>query len=138
MTGQPIPFFRDRTNFKIPPENILNFAVKEIKVITNENIGAFGYRNGALSIFPQGKTGHFQVCGLLLYPAGIREYQLGVLLQPRILVINELESGELVEILAKFKPDASPVNLLYKSRNEISLKVRLFIDFIEQRIALAH
>ncbi len=70
--------------------------------------------------------------GTALKTAALNDY--GVLLQPRILVINELKNGELVEILSEFKPNASPVNLLYKSRNEISLKVRLFIDFIEQKL----
>ncbi len=70
--------------------------------------------------------------GMALKVAALNDY--GVLLQPRILVSDELTDGKLVEILSEFKPEPSPVNLLYKSRNEISLKVRLFIDFIQQRL----
>ncbi len=70
--------------------------------------------------------------GMALKVAALNDY--GVLLQPRILVIDELNNGKLVEILSDFKPDPSPVNLLYKSRSEISLKVRLFIEFVKKRL----
>ena len=54
----------------------------------------------------------------------------GILLQPRLLIEEELKAGKLVEILSTHKPSPSPVHLLYKSRTDIPFKVRLFIEFV--------
>lgn len=56
----------------------------------------------------------------------------GILLQPRALLSEELESGTLQEILADALPAPRPVNLLYPAREPLPL--RLLIDYlIEQR-----
>ncbi|NAW86641.1 LysR family transcriptional regulator [Photobacterium halotolerans] len=53
----------------------------------------------------------------------------GVLLQPKMLVEHEVESGRLVEILKDAVPKAKPINLLYRSKH-LSLKNRTFVDFL--------
>lgn len=53
----------------------------------------------------------------------------GVLLQPKILVEPEIESGLLVEILKDAVPKAKPIHLLYRSKH-LSLKNRTFVDFV--------
>ncbi|MEZ9232888.1 LysR family transcriptional regulator [Vibrio amylolyticus] len=53
----------------------------------------------------------------------------GVLLQPNILVQEEVDSGKLVEILEGSAPKAKPINLLYRSKH-LSLKNRTFINFV--------
>ncbi|MGB7997220.1 MAG: LysR family transcriptional regulator [Photobacterium halotolerans] len=53
----------------------------------------------------------------------------GVLLQPKMLVEHEIESGRLVEILKDAVPEARPINLLYRSKH-LSLKNRTFVDFL--------
>ncbi|QUJ70430.1 LysR family transcriptional regulator (plasmid) [Photobacterium sp. GJ3] len=53
----------------------------------------------------------------------------GVLLQPKILVEQEIASGHLVEILKDAVPKAKPIHLLYRSKH-LSLKNRTFIDFV--------
>jgi len=53
----------------------------------------------------------------------------GVLLQPLLLLQEELTNGELVEVLKDHQPPVMPVNLLYKS-NTPSLKIRTIIEFI--------
>ena len=58
----------------------------------------------------------------------------GVLLQPRLLIDKELQTGELVEILADVKPSPSPVNILYKSRQDVSFKLKIFIEFVENAL----
>ena len=70
--------------------------------------------------------------GMALKIASLNDW--GVLLQPRLLIEEELRNGKLVEILADSKPSPSPVNLLYKSRSDISLKSRLLIDFISNKL----
>ncbi|MGR5238618.1 LysR family transcriptional regulator [Vibrio alfacsensis] len=53
----------------------------------------------------------------------------GVLLQPKILVEEELQSGALVELLQKHAPKPKPIHLLYRSK-QLSLKNRTFVDFV--------
>ncbi len=70
--------------------------------------------------------------GMALKMAAINDW--GILLQPRLLIEQELQEGKLVEILSSFKPAPSPVNLLYKSRHDLSYKARLFVDFVEEAL----
>ncbi|MDW1813272.1 LysR substrate-binding domain-containing protein, partial [Vibrio sp. Vb2362] len=53
----------------------------------------------------------------------------GVLLQPKILVEQEVQSGALVEILQQHAPKPKPIHLLYRSK-QLSLKNRTLVDFI--------
>ncbi|MDK9736781.1 LysR family transcriptional regulator [Vibrio sp. D404a] len=60
---------------------------------------------------------------------------VGVLLQPRILVEEELEKGVLQEILVGQTPKPKPIHLLYKTK-QLSLKNRTFVDFVLNELAL--
>ncbi len=53
----------------------------------------------------------------------------GILLQPRLLLDDELMRGHLIEILSNNAPAPMPVNLLYKSK-ALPLKTRTFIEFV--------
>lgn len=53
----------------------------------------------------------------------------GVLLQPKILVEPEIQSGQLIEVLQHELPQAKPIHLLYRSKH-LSLKNRTFVDFV--------
>lgn len=53
----------------------------------------------------------------------------GVLLQPKLLVEAEIESGQLMEVLPDAVPKAKPIHLLYRSK-KLSLKNRTFVDFV--------
>ena len=53
----------------------------------------------------------------------------GILLQPRLLLSEDLVRGELIEILSDQVPTPSPINLMYKSK-ALSLKTRVFIEFV--------
>lgn len=55
----------------------------------------------------------------------------GILLQPRALLSEELESGTLQEILADALPAPRPVNLLYPAREPLPL--RLLIDYLREQ-----
>ena len=54
---------------------------------------------------------------------------VGVLLQPTILVAEEIERGALLEILAGMAPLPKPIHLLYKTK-QLSLKNRTFVEFL--------
>ena len=53
----------------------------------------------------------------------------GIVLQPMLLLQDELASGELIEILKDHTPPTMAVNVLYKSKSP-SLKIRTMIEFI--------
>jgi DNA-binding transcriptional LysR family regulator len=61
---------------------------------------------------------------------------MGVTLLPRWVVNRELESGELIQLLAEYAVGAAefdvPVWLLYPSRPYLPLKVRVFTEFVRE------
>ena len=54
---------------------------------------------------------------------------VGVLLQPTILVSEEIDRGALLEILPGMAPLPKPIHLLYKTK-QLSLKNRTFVEFL--------
>ncbi len=59
---------------------------------------------------------------------------VGVLLQPTILVSEEIERGALLEILPGMAPLPKPIHLLYKTK-QLSLKNRTFVEFLLAELA---
>ncbi|GIU32309.1 LysR family transcriptional regulator [Shewanella sp. MBTL60-007] len=57
----------------------------------------------------------------------------GVLLQPKILVEEEIQSETLVELLQTYAPKPKPIHLLYRSK-QLSLKNRTFVDFVLREV----
>ncbi|MGF1735168.1 LysR family transcriptional regulator [Photobacterium satsumensis] len=55
-------------------------------------------------------------------------HHAGIILQPALLLENEIEQGSLQECLAEYRPESKPIHLLYKGKSQ-PLKVRTFIDF---------
>lgn len=55
---------------------------------------------------------------------------LGIILLPEDYVYNELQSGELVELLPEWSPDTHSLFAIYPYHKEQTQKIRLFIDFI--------
>ncbi|MGR5076161.1 LysR family transcriptional regulator [Photobacterium swingsii] len=58
---------------------------------------------------------------------------IGVLLQPRLQVEDEIKQGLLTEVLADFTPKPKPIHLVYRSK-QLSLKNRTLVDFIIERL----
>ncbi|ROR28040.1 LysR family transcriptional regulator [Vibrio crassostreae] len=54
---------------------------------------------------------------------------VGVLLQPTILVSEEIDRGALLEVLPGMAPLPKPIHLLYKTK-QLSLKNRTFVEFL--------
>lgn len=54
----------------------------------------------------------------------------GIVLEPDIVVGDEIASGALVRLLASFAPPPLPIYAVYASRRHLSAKVRAFVDFL--------
>ena len=55
---------------------------------------------------------------------------LGLIQVPYYHVAADLAAGTLVEILPQHRPSPTPVSLLYPHRRQLSLRVRVFIDWL--------
>jgi DNA-binding transcriptional LysR family regulator len=55
---------------------------------------------------------------------------LGLIQAPRHRFGRDLASGALVEVLADYAPSPTPLSILYPSNRQLSLRVRVFIDWI--------
>jgi len=70
----------------------------------------------------------FSVTGPESYRAGLR-LGLGIAQVPYFHVQGDLKSGALVEILRDFPPEEIAVSLLYPPSRQLSLRVRVFLDW---------
>jgi DNA-binding transcriptional LysR family regulator len=76
----------------------------------------------------------FSVTGPESYLAGLR-LGLGIAQVPYFHVQNDLETGALVEILRDFPPQEIPVSLLYPHSRQLSLRLRVFLDWAAREFA---
>ena len=60
---------------------------------------------------------------------------LGVALLPVILIRPEVESGQLLPVLPDWEGPPTEIGAVYPSRRGLSPKVRVFIDFLSERLA---
>ena len=67
--------------------------------------------------------------------ASLARLGFGLVQVPRYRVARELETGELVEVLADHPPTDTPVYLLYPEGRQLSPRVRTFIDWASATIA---
>ncbi|MNC87683.1 LysR substrate binding domain protein [compost metagenome] len=51
-----------------------------------------------------------------------------------MIVMPYVRAGRLVELLAEFAPPPLPIYAVYPSRKHLSAKVRLFVDFLVDRL----
>jgi DNA-binding transcriptional LysR family regulator len=58
---------------------------------------------------------------------------LGVIMQPRILLDDDLRAGRLVPLLPGYAPPARPMHLLTSADRSPPAKVRSFVDFVVER-----
>lgn len=76
----------------------------------------------------------FSVTGTESYLAGIR-LGLGFAQVPYFHVAADLQRGALVEILGDHRPQSVPVSLLYPRSRQLSLRVRVFLDWAAREFA---
>ncbi|SAL49415.1 LysR family transcriptional regulator [Caballeronia humi] len=60
----------------------------------------------------------------------------GIVLQPRVLVEEELASGALVALLERYLPEPSPAHLVYPRDRRATPKLTTFVDFIVGRLGI--
>lgn len=60
---------------------------------------------------------------------------LGVVFEPDFIVAPYLQTRRLVPLLETFLPPPAPVYAVYPSRRHLSAKVRLFVEFLVERLA---
>ncbi|MBD2310006.1 LysR family transcriptional regulator [Chroococcidiopsis sp. FACHB-1243] len=59
---------------------------------------------------------------------------IGIGLLPEFLFQQELQSGNIVNVLPQCSSAPIPINALYPSRKYIPMKVRVFLEFLEQKM----
>jgi DNA-binding transcriptional LysR family regulator len=89
---------------------------------------------------PDGKPAQVRVSGNLMSNTAevLRVVALqgqGVFLAPSFLVEEDLQAGRLIEILPEWQPVEMNINALYPHRNQLSSKVRIFIDLMAEHFA---
>jgi len=62
---------------------------------------------------------------------------LGIARLPSYMIINDLRSGALVEVLAEYAPKPYPVHLVYVKQGLLPLKTRAFVDWMTPRLRQA-
>jgi DNA-binding transcriptional LysR family regulator len=60
---------------------------------------------------------------------------LGLIQVPIYHLDADLAAGQLVEVLRDFRPSPTPVSLLYPHGRQLSLRVRVFVDWLTQEFA---
>lgn len=65
---------------------------------------------------------------------------LGIAILPNWITREELDAGTLVPLLARYShlPPATPISAVYPSGRNLASKVRVFIDYISERIDRSH
>jgi DNA-binding transcriptional LysR family regulator len=59
----------------------------------------------------------------------------GIFLAPSFVLMDDIDSGALVRLLPGFQPVELAINAIYPHRNNLSVKVRSFIDLLAERFA---
>jgi len=59
---------------------------------------------------------------------------LGVTQLPIWMVDKYLQSGELVQVLADYPCDSVTINVIYPQNRYVPLKVRCFVNFVQERL----
>jgi LysR family transcriptional regulator for bpeEF and oprC len=62
----------------------------------------------------------------------------GIIQAPGIAVAEHLDSGDLVEILKRYRPAPRPVTLLYPSRTHLAPQVQVFIEWLQEGFPRLH
>lgn len=60
---------------------------------------------------------------------------LGLAQAPRHRFVDDFAAGTLVEVLADFSPNPTPISILYPTKRQISPRVQVFVDWLEGVLA---
>jgi DNA-binding transcriptional LysR family regulator len=125
------PQYLQRVGMPQAPEDL---AAHKLLIYTNAN------HPDQLRFTREGRTTTLPVKGLLEASDGqvLRVAALahmGILVQPRYIIHDDIESGRLVPVLTDWELPRLTINLAYQSRQHLPAKVRCFIDFIAEHFA---
>lgn len=57
----------------------------------------------------------------------------GIIMQPKVLLQEDIETGRLVRLLAKYEPRSRPLNAVFAPDKRMTPKLRSFLDFAAQK-----
>ena len=60
---------------------------------------------------------------------------LGIVRFPELFVTAELGAGQLLRVLADFEPAPATICAAFPTRRNLAPKVRVFVDFLAERLA---
>lgn len=63
-------------------------------------------------------------------------HDMGILVQPKYIIIDSLEKGELVTVLDDWDLPRLTMNIAFQTRQYLPTKVRVFIDALTERFRL--
>jgi len=68
--------------------------------------------------------------------AALARLGFGLIQAPRYRYEDDLTSGHLVEVLPEFPPSPLPISILYPANRQLAARVRLFIDWVIEVVAV--
>lgn len=83
---------------------------------------------------PMALPGRVTVNGVEAYLACC-EAGMGIAQFPRYRIVDELAAGRLCEILPAYPPPSLPVSVLYAQQRQLPARLRVFIDWLVERMA---
>lgn len=109
------------------PEDLENHDCLLYKTQGNQVYWTFNHQQQMEKIKMHSKL----VCNNGLTLTQLAKSGLGIINSPYFLIDKELQSGELVEVLADYRQQKLDLHLLYPNRRHLPAKVRAFMEFIE-------
>jgi DNA-binding transcriptional LysR family regulator len=70
--------------------------------------------------------------------AALAAHGMGIVYVPDFIVAHEIRAGQLVPLLADYRPPRSPIAAVYPSRRHLSAKVRSLVEFLAKRYEQQH
>lgn len=109
------------------PEDLENHDCLLYKALGNQVYWTFNNQHRTEKVKMNSKL----ICNNGLTLTQLAKSGLGIINSPYFLIDKELQSGELVEILADYRQQELDLHLIYPNRRHLPAKVRAFMDFIE-------
>ncbi|WP_019881606.1 MULTISPECIES: LysR family transcriptional regulator [unclassified Methylophilus] len=59
---------------------------------------------------------------------------IGIIMMPKVLLENDIHTGQLVEVLKAFTPPSRPVNAVYPKERQTTPKLASFVDYLVEHL----
>ena len=126
------PDYLERNGTPLHPQDLSRLSCLSFRVEADQITWHFKAGDSVLSVPVSGPV---QVGSLVLLREAARS-GLGVAMLPTWIVRDDLQAGTLVPVLPGFplEPPATPISAVYPSGRNLASKVRVFIDFLADRV----